>query len=796
MTIRPLSSPCRNRVSTGRPAPSSLPRPATPCLLALFLALALGLAPAAAAREYVLGPAGAPPRLAAGVAWEQTPSKAGERIFASPAHPLRPRLLTDSAILLEVEIPGVGPVQMVPLGIGSGDRALPEGRPRTAGGEEGPSLHVEVHDVWRGVDEVFSLREAGVKHDLVVHEEAIRLLGAGDLRASWALRLPEGVEVRLEGEAGAVLRDAIGTFLARVPQPVVGDGRDHFPRAGIAALEMEERGGLTVLTMVVPAAWLHAPERVYPLRLDPTLTLRPATPSRTGYVDEYGRGQNWIVSGSIVAAGGGQEARGFAEFDTGSIPDTSQVLSVRLQVWMSNHDNPARQPIEPIVQPLPFEIHRTLTNTSATDAALYAAIGPLGGGVTYVADILVQTGDEFCGESFAFREYDLGSLAVQDLQTQLPADYFTLGFVSGIRDDPGFDHIDYMGYGESIPNHGQNCITFDVPGSRITLLVEVNLAPDCDAGGPYTGDCYADPVLLDGSGSSDPDGGVLTYAWTTTCDGAIVNPDRARATLNLNEACAHSCRVDLTVSDASIPSSCSAAVEVADLQPPTLAAPDDKTVECPAPDTGPDSEEGWLASASATDTCFDARVETTEIERTPGCGNTYEVTWEFVGLDECDNRSGLEMRTYTVEDTTPPEILDNLLADGPCLWPPRHDFVCLDDPADWVTAEDLCGSVELTFAGCVSDQPDEAPEPGRPENGDGHFPDDCRLSADGRSVCARVERAGTDPGGRHYSITVLAVDECGNATPADGSLFVPHDRRSGSGGKDDPCMRGDKDKGR
>jgi hypothetical protein len=42
---------------------------------------------------------------------------------------------------------------------------------------------------------------------------------------------------------------------------------------------------------------------------------------------------------------------------------------------------------------------------------------------------------------------------------------------------------------------------------------------------------------------------------------------------------------------------------VVDLTPPVLDAPDDLTVECPAPATGPGSEAAWLASASATDDC-------------------------------------------------------------------------------------------------------------------------------------------------------------------------------------------------
>ena len=44
-----------------------------------------------------------------------------------------------------------------------------------------------------------------------------------------------------------------------------------------------------------------------------------------------------------------------------------------------------------------------------------------------------------------------------------------------------------------------------------------NQPPDCDAGGPYAQECAA--VVLDGTGSSDPEGYALTYSWTTDCAG-------------------------------------------------------------------------------------------------------------------------------------------------------------------------------------------------------------------------------------------------------------------------------------
>ena len=70
---------------------------------------------------------------------------------------------------------------------------------------------------------------------------------------------------------------------------------------------------------------------------------------------------------------------------------------------------------------------------------------------------------------------------------------------------------------------------------------------------------------------------------------------------------------------------------------------------------------------------------------------------------------------------------------------------------------------------CLSSQPDDG-------GGDGHTTDDCAIVNEGRGVCVRAERAGDDPAGRTYTITIEASDGCGNAAPATATIYVPHDQ--------------------
>ncbi len=46
-----------------------------------------------------------------------------------------------------------------------------------------------------------------------------------------------------------------------------------------------------------------------------------------------------------------------------------------------------------------------------------------------------------------------------------------------------------------------------------TDQIPIGTAPECDANGPYTAECGVQ-TQLDGSGSTDPNGGALTFAWT------------------------------------------------------------------------------------------------------------------------------------------------------------------------------------------------------------------------------------------------------------------------------------------
>ena len=104
-----------------------------------------------------------------------------------------------------------------------------------------------------------------------------------------------------------------------------------------------------------------------------------------------------------------------------------------------------------------------------------------------------------------------------------------------------------------------------------------NLPPVCNAGGPYQAECAgsATALALDASGSSDPDGLVLTATWSTSCPGGVFDdPTSLSPTLLVDGSagCPVTCDVTLVVSDGVLTSRCVAAVSIVDTSAPSVVA--------------------------------------------------------------------------------------------------------------------------------------------------------------------------------------------------------------------------------
>ena len=207
-----------------------------------------------------------------------------------------------------------------------------------------------------------------------------------------------------------------------------------------------------------------------------------------------------------------------------------------------------------------------------------------------------------------------------------------------------------------------------------TDQIPIGTSPKCDANGPYTAECGL-PVKLDGSGSSDPDGGTLTFAWT----GPFQPSPSAGATPTVVFGAPTGDKVvSLTVTDPdSKADSCQAMAKVQDTLAPYTQAPDDVTAECTSPAGTPVN----LGTPIVGDECDENPSVSNDAPPLFPLGTT---TVNWIATD-ADGNQGQDTQSVLVEDTTPPKAFCN----SPAKITPA------DAPISFTaTATDTCGTAQ------------------------------------------------------------------------------------------------------
>lgn len=212
--------------------------------------------------------------------------------------------------LVRVEL---GEGASVAWGIDGVEEASPgSGGRGSAGGPGARSVDgavAEFEEVLPGVDLVVESTPSGVKEDLVL----------ADASAPTVFEFPlslEGVQAVAAG-GGVEFRDAEGVVVGTVPAGFMVDAADALSEDVTMTLVGDEDD--PVLRVEIDADWLADPDRVFPVRVDPTVRLDTGvddTHVRSSLQDTDFSGHPWLVSGRTSD---GVLNRSLMQFDTAGL---------------------------------------------------------------------------------------------------------------------------------------------------------------------------------------------------------------------------------------------------------------------------------------------------------------------------------------------------------------------------------------------------------------------------------------------------------------------------------------------
>jgi hypothetical protein len=289
----------------------------------------------------------------------------------------------------------------------------------------------------------------------------------------------------------------------------------------------------------------------------------------------------------------------------------------------------------------------------------------------------------------------------------------------------------------------------------------------------------ASPVTLDGSGTFDQDGDVLTYDWVQTAGTPVtlIDADTATPTFTapLVGAGGDTLTFELTVDDGSDSASSTVNVIVENVNhDPIAMAGDDQTKDEGASVTldgtgsnDPDSDSltySWMQAGGSVVVLSNPNSATPTFTAPQVVGVTSETLVFELTVEDGYGGVDTDQVAITVLDTNAPPACELGRPSISMLWPPNHkmhaiSIVGVTDPEN--------DGVQITILGVTQDEPVDG-------LGDGDTSPDAVIQGD--TVLIRSERAGGG-NGRVYRIQFQADDGIGGVCTGTVTVCVPHDKR-------------------
>ncbi len=280
-------------------------------------------------------------------------------------------------------------------------------------------------------------------------------------------------------------------------------------------------------------------------------------------------------------------------------------------------------------------------------------------------------------------------------------------------------------------------------------LTPPNTPPVAEAGPDQTVECTSPSgasVTLDGSGSTDPDGDLLTYTWDGPFGMATGESPIVNMPMNTSPTIAN---VTLTVSDSTETNTDNVIITVQDTTPPAITAPDDVSVE----QTSFSGTSVTLGTPTVSDICDANPVVTNDAPALFPQGST-TVTWTAT---DASGNFNTAKQTVTVLDTTAPTVRAKLRKKKGCF---RVKFSAIDNIDTDPTIVALLNGVSVTNGQLVKLKHDDG-------SSDDDSNDDDSSDDDSSGACGDITLAGSS-----FTLKVTATDDSGNVgTESDTFVF-------------------------
>jgi RHS repeat-associated protein len=167
-------------------------------------------------------------------------------------------------------------------------------------------------------------------------KEEIELTGPGQAnRFTYELSASDGLAPSLADDGSVRFEDSEGTAVVVLPAPVMTDSAGAESRAVKYELGPEEEGDWK-LSVVADREWLEDPARVFPARIDPTMTVKTALnctiggkKGETGWIDCASWGRKDLLIGYTPKIASAEDGwwRSLIEFETDAVPANSEISS-------------------------------------------------------------------------------------------------------------------------------------------------------------------------------------------------------------------------------------------------------------------------------------------------------------------------------------------------------------------------------------------------------------------------------------------------------------------------------------